>query len=133
MRRAPPPLTLPPVLTTSLRESDFAPSNAGEELHADLIGTAPDDLGRAENARGIDLQLKQLGKFESRGRSDARAHIGDVDDLAVNHRQYAAGIGPGKGIGRATLPHPPLGAVSLYKPRCQNSPPLQLGACRRRC
>ena len=52
-----------------------------------------------------------MGEFGARRLEHPRAFVGEIEDLAVDHRQNAAGIGPGRGNRMAALPPPTLNFV----------------------
>jgi hypothetical protein len=69
------------------------------EFDADRSLASPDHVDFAETARSIDLQCEGVGHLDIYfHRPHLGAAVGNVEDLAVDHGQYAAGIGPGANV-----------------------------------
>src|SRR5277367_3984930 len=69
------------------------------EFDADRSLASPDHVDFAETARSVDLQCEGVGHLDIYfHRPHLGAAVGNVEDLAVDHGQYAAGIGPGANV-----------------------------------
>src|SRR5277367_2855126 len=69
------------------------------EFDSDRSLASPDHVDFAETARSVDLQYEGVGHLDIYfHRPHLGAAVGNVEDLAVDHGQYAAGIGPGANV-----------------------------------
>src|ERR1700722_2320165 len=69
------------------------------EFYPDRPLAAPNHVDFAEIARSIDLQREGVGHLDVfLYRPHLGSALGDVDDLAVDHRENPAGIGPGANV-----------------------------------